>query len=307
MKPFSIRHRKALLEKRLKVSLSGRLRRRITLLLGQYDHSVSVQRDPGDSWVDNSNVLCEVERELKRIYGQDPLVVSEDYESLKQVEADLKTFIQKTYPSQVLDVIEVFCDQLEYQKDEFPRRINEAFEQEDCPWRMADGQFFKVDSGYLEAELLARAQDVLKAEGFEGALDEFKKARNALTSGEIKDAIHKACQSFESTLTTITGEKKPAGDLIEEFVKAGYCEDLPADARKAFAKNVLPALAVMRNKLGGHGQGEDVVEVPKAYGQLAVHLAAALNHFATQKHIERKPKPEPKEEVQTVRDESLPF
>lgn len=38
----------------------------------------------------------------------------------------------------------------------------------------------------------------------------------------------------------------------------------------------LPAL---RNKLGGHGQGTDIVEVPRSIAELAVYLAGAFIVF----------------------------
>ena len=311
MRPFSLRHKKALLDKRLKVSMPPRLRRRVWMLFDQYNADEVIHPIPGDSWDERSTSMCEVERELKMFYGEDPLQVTDFPKSSKPQDADFKMFIEKTYPSRVLDAIEVFSTHVDGEgQANFARDINTAFEDEECSWRfsLAEGHFFQVDKKFLEIELEGQCSQLLKSQGFEGALDEFNKARNALTSGEIRDAIHKACQSFESTLVTITGQEKGAvGNLLQEFVKAKYCNDLPKEAKTAFVKNVLPALGIMRNKLGGHGQGTDVVEVPKVYGQLALHLAAAFNCFVMEKYIEQKPDLEPEPVSADLNNDHVPF
>ena len=64
-----------------------------------------------------------------------------------------------------------------------------------------------------------------------------------------------------------------ARELLKDFVEKGYCDDIPEAVRAGFRDQVLLSLPVIRNKLAGHGQGEQVVEVPKTYAELAVHRA----------------------------------
>ena len=111
--------------------------------------------------------------------------------------------------------------------------------------------------------------------------------------GDTKGAIVNACKAFESTLKTALGrEDGNARDLLQVFVDRGYCDDVPQGVRAGFRDQVLQALPFLRNKLGGHGQGSGVVEVPKAYGELAVHLAGSFMQFVINRATERKPKPE---------------
>jgi hypothetical protein len=56
----------------------------------------------------------------------------------------------------------------------------------------------------------------------------------------------------------------------------GYLDDLPGSVRSSVSEGVLMSLPTLRNKLGGHGQGEDVVTVPRRYAEFAVSLAASL-------------------------------
>ncbi|HMN69757.1 MAG TPA: hypothetical protein PKC28_14535, partial [Bdellovibrionales bacterium] len=42
-------------------------------------------------------------------------------------------------------------------------------------------------------------------------------------------------------------------------------------------------LPTIRNRLSGHGQGKDTVEIPLHYGELAIGLAACFNLFLINK------------------------
>jgi hypothetical protein len=69
-------------------------------------------------------------------------------------------------------------------------------------------------------------------------------------------------------------------------------DDIPADKAKAVAK-ALQGVLILRNELGGHGQGQSVVTPPRPYGELAVHLAGAVNHFLIEQFLRKHPPPPP--------------
>jgi hypothetical protein len=86
------------------------------------------------------------------------------------------------------------------------------------------------------------------------------------------------------------------GELVAGLREASYLDALPEDAIAAFCRQVMHAVPSLRNKLGGHGQGKDIIGLPPAYGKLAVHLAAALNLFLLELVVSRgdaHAKPEP--------------
>ncbi len=86
---------------------------------------------------------------------------------------------------------------------------------------------------------------------------------------------------------------------------------MPETIRAGFMDQVLRALPFLRNKLGGHGQGEDIVAIPPAYGDLAIQIAAAFQNFLITKHLERapapRPEPEPSAPAKLPADDDLPF
>ena len=62
--------------------------------------------------------------------------------------------------------------------------------------------------------------------------------------------------------------------------------------RTSFGDQVLTSLPCLRNRLSGHGQGTQVLEVPKLYAALAVNMAVVLDLFLIQRAVELKPEPE---------------
>jgi hypothetical protein len=160
----------------------------------------------------------------------------------------------------------------------------------DCRWRISDGEFFKLDGDFVGARLASTAHDALVANRFAGAADEYAKARQYLGAGATGEAIYFAGHSFESVMKTLAGlEHANADRLLEELNVQGYFDDLPSSVRTGFVDQVLKAPPFLRNKLGGHGQGAEVVVIPPLYGDLAIQLAAAFHNFLISKHLARSP------------------
>ena len=145
---------------------------------------------------------------------------------------------------------------------------------------------------------------LLLKNSFEGAADEYAKARQEIAAGDVKDGIIHAEKSFESVMKVMTGlEHANADALIKKMVEVGYFDDLPDAMKSGFAEQVLKCLPFLRNKLAGHGQGAKIVGVPLVYGELAIQLAAAFHNFLISKHLERHA---PQETPQPADDE-IPF
>jgi hypothetical protein len=90
-------------------------------------------------------------------------------------------------------------------------------------------------------------------------------------------------------LKTVVG--KPNGDITELlrlFREEGYLDDIPEPKRKALVNKVLSSIAVLRNELAGHGQGDAVLTVPRAYSVLTLYLAGSLNQFVMEQWTKKK-------------------
>lgn len=312
---FSKRHETAIFEKKIRPSLSRRVRMRIWLLLKKCDFSYRYHPDPYDNWDVETTALQQVEQELCRRYGTNELVAFINDENEKGP-VNLEGFVARAYPAQVFDVVELFFLELPANGDNygFQKEINDLLEEEAVDWRLADGRFFKVDSEFLATQVIARTYELLKAEGFEGALDEFNEARKDLDAGDCKGAVHNACKSFESVLKSILNRDiGNASTLIRELAGTGFYSNVPEEVGKAFGEQVLMSLPFLRNRLGGHGQGEGIVDVPKPYAELAVNLSATLVLFAIRRSLElsgsrkEKRQQDASQDVFSVTDDDVPF
>lgn len=294
MQPFSIRHGKSLKEQHIRVSMKDRLRARLWMTVQKYDEDYWYQPDPSDNWSSKTNIVEQTEMKLKRLLGLPELNVK----TLSSEEVvGIEGYFNKGYPSCALEVVEQFVEELSEFGDSgnekatnFQQEINEAMVDFECPWRLSDGRFFQIDADFFNEEIVQKGEDMLHERGFEGAHDEFREAREDLSDGKTKDVILKAFKSFESTLKTVTD--KHNGDvtqLLKQFRKVGFMDDIPEQQTKAICSQVLASIAVLRNELGGHGQGNAVLEVPRSYALLGLHLAGSLNQFVMEQYLKKVP------------------
>lgn len=222
--------------------------------MNEHDSAYCYKPIPSDNWTEETTILRELPHQLKKLYGVDDL---EAFVGEERRKVDLEEFVMGAYPTQVLDVVEMFAQGPLEQHADFQAEINEAFQDERCPWLLCDGSFFQFDSQFLEIHVLHRVHELLGAARFEGALQEFIEARNDLTSGDFKGAIHSAAKAFESALKAIHDRHDgKAKKLIDDLKGTRFYEDFPRDLISGFGDQVLMSLPNIRNRVGGHGQGE---------------------------------------------------
>ena len=294
--------------------MGSRLRQRLWRTVQMFNESYE-ERQYNDSWTVTSDFIQDTETQLKRLLGVNRLQVKTGT-GLENV--DLDGYFLEGYPSCALEVIEQFAGFLPVDtRIRFQAGINSSMLAYECPWRLSDGRFFQVDSRFLSEEVVQKSEEFLKDHLFDGSHEEFRESREDLSDGRTKDAIVKAFKSFESSLKKVTGSH--SGDvtaLLKAFRAEGFMDDIPEDKAKAIAKQTLASIAVLRNELGGHGQGSGKLDVPRSYAALGVHLAAALNLFVIEQYLSSKDVEaqivtsgdgERDLDEMTIRDDDVPF
>jgi hypothetical protein len=307
---FSQRYLRAIESKALTVEIPEAARRKVWARLSAFNAPMTIQRDPYNNWISSTSVMEETESDLLTEHGRQRLPVT-PYPAENQYHEALRLLVLGGEGPYVFDTIEIASGYMDStEKDALRQKVNQIFELHDCAWRMSDGEFFKLDADFVGARLAASAPDSLAANQFAGAANEYAKARQYLGSGDVREAIFYAGHSFESVMSVLTKLGNANGDrLIKELGAQGYFDDLPEAARAGFMDQVLRALPFLRNKLGGHGQGKDVVAIPPAYGNLAIQIATAFQNFLITKHLERappKPEPETVKQGQFSADDDIP-
>lgn len=200
---FSQRYFRAIEKNALVVDIPDAARRKLWVWLSAKNTSLGIQRDPNDSWISNSSILEETESELLIEHGWERLPVS-PYPVNTEYHAALRLFALNGSGPFVFDIIEIEASNMDSgERDALRQKVNQIFELHDCPWRISDGEFFKLDADFVGAKLAALGHDALAANRFAGAANEYAKARQYLGTGDVREAIFFAGHSFESVMKVL--------------------------------------------------------------------------------------------------------
>ena len=314
--PFSKRFEKALQEGTIDVVLSDRVRGRVRHLLADCDAPMVHQPNRYDHLKRTTSASKEAAKDLMRHYGVETfLFVGEDGEECWT--SKLLTYIHRCPDPQVFDIIQCWDQYLSSEEQlEVQRKLNDILEQENTGWILCDGQFYRIDSQFLSESVLNRVCELLDTQDYRGPLDEFERAREHLQAANYREAIHCASSAFESLMKIIENQnERTANSLIQGLREIGFYRGMPEDIEKHFGEKVLSGVPFLRNKLGGHGQGMDVVVPPREFAELTVHLAGSLLVFLIRRKLALAPpevlsppeEPPKAEDSEMASTDDLPF
>jgi hypothetical protein len=283
---FSKRHKRLIEGKSAQLALSKSVRRRILGIMDQFNDVTRHSDSTG--WNYESDTLSDVGQELVQEHGWTALKCF-DSASREMKEAQIRDFMIGGPSHYIFDSIELFSRQLGDSKYEFQHQINTVLWDAAVPWRIADDIIFQVDSAYM-AEVLECASRLLTTSGFEGAFEEFQKARAHLESSDTKESVHHANLALESTMKALLGidQEKP-GKLIRKMKDSGMIPAYYDEFLDNF-EQILRSVNIARNeeKGAGHGQGVKVAEVPAPLAELVLNLCGALIVFLVKQTAESK-------------------
>lgn len=178
------------------------------------------------------------------------------------------------YHRQQYDIAETAHDAIE--------ELNHRFKQHGLGYEFVDGEIIRIDSQYIHAEAVKPAIQLLHDAKFYGASEEFLKAHKYYREGKYKEATAEALKSFESTLKCICNEKGwsyESTDTATKLIKVIFDNKLIPDYLQSHfsaIRGCLEAgLPTVRNKTSGHGQGQEIIELPEHFASYALHLAAS--------------------------------
>ncbi len=202
-------------------------------------------------------------------------------------------FLNEENHEHVLDVIELLLRFTKYIGNERGKdykvtieEINIRLKEAGVGYEYVEKELIKIDDKLIHQETVKPAIQFLNEERFEGARDEFLGAFDSYKRSEYKDSLVDCLRAMESTLKAI-------------FDIKGWDYNRNANAKAlikvAFDNNLIPefwqnhfgyldkllecSVPVGRNKLGGHGQGSEVVEVPEEIVSYMLHMTASTIVF----------------------------
>jgi hypothetical protein len=188
--------------------------------------------------------------------------------------------------------IEGLVRQRQIQDDGFIAEANGRFRQNAVGYQYEAGEIMRVDSLYAHDQVVKPALVLLAQRGFEGANDEFLKAHAHYRSGQYKSAVNEALKAFESIMKCICDERGIRRDpawSASSLIKAMFDNEVIPRKLESHLAGVRAALEsglpTVRNKDAGHGQGQDVIEMPRYVAGHALHLAAANIVLLVESHL----------------------
>jgi AbiJ N-terminal domain 4 len=243
----------------------------------------------------------EIEESVGREYGEFSLEKATIGRRQTADERVRNFILQEPDHEKVLDVVErSFCLlpffrnlsfhwQARVPKEKFDAAVNELnarFREHGIGYQYESGEIIRVDSQLIHAEVVKPALALLTAKEYAGANAEFLKAFGHYRKGEIKDCLSECLKAFESTMKAICTKRKwafkatdAASTLIDVCLKNNLIPQLLQSHIGGVRAALESGIPTIRNRLSGHGQGSQIVDVPEQYASYMLHLTATTIKF----------------------------
>jgi hypothetical protein len=246
---------------------------------------VSEPGSPKSAYQRINDILC-------REYGQRTLMGKPN-----DREADLIAFLMQAADYRlVLDVVELSMRYMiemhsntTYIKWAEPKlkvaeaidELNGRFRLHNLGYRFESGSIIRIDSEIVHAEVVKPTLALLSEKWLAGANEEFLDAHASYRHGKTKECLVNCGKAFESTMKAICVKRNWTFDkngtvkfLIGVCVANGLLPVSSTNFLNALTTMLESGTPTLRNKLGGHGQGEKPVEVPNYIASYMLHMTA---------------------------------
>ncbi len=163
--------------------------------------------------------------------------------------------------------------------DEAIEELNERFKEHGIGYSFHGSEIIKVDSTYTHSEITKPTISLLWNKKFTGANEEYLKAHEHYRHGRNKECLTECLKAFESTMKIICSEKGwtyKQTDNAKNLIQTCFKNQLvPSFTQNQFTslKNLLESgIPTIRNKLGGHGQGQIPFKVDNEMTRYGLNL-----------------------------------
>lgn len=165
---------------------------------------------------------------------------------------------------------------------EIVEEVNHRFREHGFGYLFESDRILRIDDEYVHHETVKPALRLLNDKKYPGAQEEFLKAHEHYRNGRMAEALNEALKAFESTLKVIAQKRKwtiKDRPTAKNLLDAAFENELvPEFWRGHFAgirSTLESGVPTARNRLSGHGQGNDPQEVPEHIAAYVLHSTAA--------------------------------
>jgi AbiJ N-terminal domain 4 len=206
-------------------------------------------------------------------------------------------FLELKNDDKVLDVVDLAfrvlqstINKYQFKQNSFPKispsdaieDLNQRFKQHGIGYQFESGTIIRVDTQLIHNEVIKPALQLLSSSAYKGANEEFLKAHEHYKHDRYQECLVDALKALESVIKSICDAKGwtyKTSDSIKNLLGIIFDNELlPAFMESEFSalRGLLEGgTSVVRNKLGGHGQGAEQISVPGYWARYALNTAAS--------------------------------
>lgn len=205
-------------------------------------------------------------------------------------------FLNENDSEKILDVIELFFKYInsyikensylfenrKISSDEAISDLNKRFKEHGIGFSFENNEIIRIDSSYIHSEITKPTIALLWNKNFQGSNDEYMKAHEHYKTGRNKECLNDCLKAFESCLKTICKIKRWSyneNDTSKKLIKICFDNGLvPAYTQNQFTSLqslIESGVPTIRNKQGGHGQGQTIIIVDDALTRYALNLTGS--------------------------------
>ena len=164
--------------------------------------------------------------------------------------------------------------------------LNQRFREHGVGYQYESGQIVRIDSEFIHLETVKPALQLLSKPIYNGAQKEFLKAHEHYRHQRYSEALVECLKAYESTLKIILDKNKweyssnaTADELTGRVMQSGLVPDFWQQHFKSLKNTLTSGVPTARNKVAGHGAGNEVREIPEYLVSYILHMTASTIVF----------------------------
>lgn len=186
----------------------------------------------------------------------------------------------------VAQVIEVFYQENYQDSKPFVNELNERFKEHGFGYQYENGRIIRVDSQFIHSETVKPTLIVLSQPMYKGAQEEFLRAHEHYRHQRYQEAMVDCLKAYESTLKIIMkkhkweyNENDTADALTGKILQKGLVPEYWLQYFKSLKNTLTAGVPTVRNKEAGHGQADELKNIPDYLVSYVLHMTASVILF----------------------------
>lgn len=166
--------------------------------------------------------------------------------------------------------------------------LNQRFKEHGVGYQYENGQIIRIDSQFIHTEAVKPTLTLLSNPKYHGAQQEFLRAHEHYRHQRYQEAMVDCLKAYESTLKIILKhrgwncDRDTAKPLTDTAMKNGLIPEYWQSYFQSLTNTLTSGVPTARNKEAGHGQADELKNVPDYLVSYILHMTASAILFLIQ-------------------------